>query len=152
MKILKPTDQKIYTKLSSSNVTEAELKISGWAVENNISFAAVDKLTDLLKTIDPDSELLSRITLGRTKATAVINGVMAEVQHDNLVEMMRKSNFSLIIDESTDIGAVKTLVMVIRMVEDDGDKLYRVNCFFFFLIPYSFCSLCLETFFGVRSD
>ncbi|XP_062533289.1 uncharacterized protein LOC134202271 [Armigeres subalbatus] len=115
---------------NSSKVTEAELKISGWAVENNISFAAVDKLTGLLKTLDPDSKVFSKLTLGRTKATAVVNGVIAEVQHEELVEMMKISKFSLIVDESTDIGAVKTLAMVIRMVEDNGNEVFRVRDYF----------------------
>lgn len=86
---------------------EAELKLSGWAVENNISFAAVDSLTKVLKSLDPDSKLLNSVKLGRTKTNAVVAGVIGETQHDELVERMKKVDFSLYIDEMTDLGTIK---------------------------------------------
>lgn len=52
--------------------TQAELRISAWAVENNVSFNSIDKLTDVLRTIDPNSKALNNIKLGRTKVTAVV--------------------------------------------------------------------------------
>nr|XP_029727988.1 uncharacterized protein LOC115266161 [Aedes albopictus] len=101
---------------------EAEIKLCAWAVENNVSFAAVDSLVSVLKTMDPDSAVFSKLKLGRTKAGAVVDGVLAPVQHDELVGKMRKQNFSLMIDESTDISTAKTLAMVVRLLEDDTDK------------------------------
>lgn len=112
-----------------NNVSEAEMKICGWAIENNISFNAVEKLTDVLKSLDLESKVFTKIKLGRTKVAAVVNGVFGEVQHEDLVQRMRSSNFSLLIDESTDIGAVKTLAIVIRILDDDGGETFKVSYF-----------------------
>nr|XP_029734554.1 uncharacterized protein LOC115269891 [Aedes albopictus] len=115
--------------------TQAELKISAWAVENNISFNSIDKLADVLRTIDPESKVLAKITLGRTKATAVVDGVIAEEQHDELKSKMRASNFSLIIDESTDIKATKTLAMVVRICGEDENGEIQVRDKFYSAVP-----------------
>lgn len=115
--------------------TQAELKISAWAVENNISFNSIDKLSDVLRTIDPESKVLAKITLGRTKATAVVDGVIAEEQHDELKSKMRASNFSLIIDESTDIKATKTLAMVVRICGEDENGEIQVRDQFYSAVP-----------------
>ncbi|XP_055590147.1 uncharacterized protein LOC129742291 [Uranotaenia lowii] len=96
-------------------VVEAELKIVAWAVENNISFSAVDKLMAVINQLDPGSVILQKMKLGRTKTTAVVEGVFAETQHAELVATMKRRNFSLLIDESTDLTNKKTLAMVVRI-------------------------------------
>ncbi|XP_055584769.1 uncharacterized protein LOC129737633 [Uranotaenia lowii] len=106
-------------------VMEAEL--CAWAVENNISFSAVDSLVEVLKTIDPDSSVLSKLKLGRTKAGAVVTGVMAEIQHEELVRKMQQDNFSIMIDESTDLSTAKTLAIVVRILDDNGTDLFKVS-------------------------
>lgn len=126
-KMISDADAKIEPLMTTELVSQAELKLCGWAVENNISFAATEKLANVLKTIDLDSKILPAIKLGRTKTAAVVTGVIAGVQHDSLVQRMRNSSFSLIIDESTDVGATKTLAMVVRMMEDDGAALFKVS-------------------------
>ncbi|XP_058828537.1 uncharacterized protein LOC131688348, partial [Topomyia yanbarensis] len=71
----------------------------------------------------PNSKVLAKLKLGRTKTTAIVGGVLAEEQHDELVSKMKERSFSLIVDESTDIKATKTLAMVVRIcnVGEKGD-------------------------------
>lgn len=61
-----------------------------------------------------DSTIAKNISLGRTKASAIISNVLGSTHDAELITLMKENKFSLLVDESTDIAAKKTLVMVIR--------------------------------------
>ncbi|XP_058454780.1 uncharacterized protein LOC131440055 [Malaya genurostris] len=133
IKVVYPKDQLIDTLMNPSiteQITEAELKICAWAAENNISFAAVEKLSDVIRSIDSKSEICSKLKLDRTKSSAIVKGVLAQEQHERLVTKMRNQNFSLIIDESTDISTNKTLAKVIRLMESKKEKFKAEDVFY----------------------
>jgi len=44
----------------------------------------------------------------QTKTTAVIQNVIGETYKEELSEMLKKQKFSILTDESTNIGSVKT--------------------------------------------
>lgn len=60
----------------------------------------------------------SQIRLGRTKATMVTKNVLGADEQAKTVRAMKENPFSLIIDESTDLGCIKSLAGVVRMVND----------------------------------
>ncbi|XP_058811207.1 uncharacterized protein LOC131676097 [Topomyia yanbarensis] len=111
------SESKIDDSSLQDNVNEAELKICAWALENNVPFTAVDKLTDLLRELTIDSKLLQKLKLGRTKTASVVESVIAATQHDELVEQMRSDIFSIIVDEFTDFSSNKTLAIVVRVMD-----------------------------------
>ncbi|CAG4953178.1 unnamed protein product [Parnassius apollo] len=50
----------------------------------------------------------------RTKCQAIINNILGEAEKQDLCAALKEQKFSVMIDESTDIGAVKTMCVVVR--------------------------------------
>lgn len=96
----------------------AEIKLAGFLAEHNIAMRSADHLVDVIKDIFKDSKTAQGLNLGRTKATAIAKHVNGESYFEDLSEIMKKKKFSVLIDESTDIGAVKTLCIVVRFFDD----------------------------------
>lgn len=92
----------------------AEIKLAGFFAEHNIPFLGADHLSDLLKEIFPDSEIAKCINVKRTKTTAIVKNVIGVSQKMELATKLKKQKFSLLTDESTDIGTVKTSCVVVR--------------------------------------
>ena len=130
MKTLVDEKKSIEKYVYPAKVMEAEVKLCSWAVENNISFAAVDSLVTVLNSIDPESAVFSKLKLGRTKVGAVVDGVLAKTQHDQLVQKMQDHNFSLSSYESTDISTSKTLAMVVRLMDNETGQFQVCDMFY----------------------
>lgn len=58
------------------------------------------------------------MSCSRTKATALIKNVIAEQSMQDIVKILQENKFSLIIDESTDLGCIKHLALVARYFKD----------------------------------
>lgn len=95
-------------------VSIAEIKLAGYIVEHNIPFLGADHLSDLMKEIFPDSEIAKSINIKRTKTTAIVKNVIGVSQKTELATKLRKQKCSILTDESTDIGNVKTSCVDIR--------------------------------------
>lgn len=95
-------------------VSIAEIKLAGYFAEHNIPFLGADHLSDLMKKIFPDSEIAKCINVKRTKTTAIVKNVIGKSQKIALATKLIKQKFSLLTDESTDIGTVKTSCVVVR--------------------------------------
>lgn len=88
-------------------VKNFEMRISMFFAEHNVAFQVVDHLIPLLKEIVPDSEILKKCRLGRTKCTKIIQNILAEEEKSKLISKLRKYNFSALVDGSTDISSKK---------------------------------------------
>jgi len=93
---------------------EIEIKIAAFVAEHNIPFNVSDHLTDLIKSIPSDGEVIKKISCDRTKCSAIVGNVLGLQAKQDLIEKMRNNFFSIIIDESTDTSDVKQLAIVIR--------------------------------------
>lgn len=96
----------------------AEVKLSGFLVEHNLSFRTMDHMTELLKDIFPDSKIAQQISLKRTKATAIATAVIGETEKEALAAKLKQSKFSAISDESTDISTQKSSCIVVRFYDE----------------------------------
>jgi len=70
----------------------------------------------MLKKCFPDSNIAKNLAMKRTKSTAIIKNVIGLSHKESLAVTLRKTKFSVLADESTDIGTVKTACVVIRLV------------------------------------
>lgn len=113
-------------------VKKAEIKLSGFLAEHNISFLSIDHLETLLKEIFPDSKICQKIKLKRTKATNIIKNVFAPVERGVLTNKLNNSKFSVMIDESTDIACISTMCIVVRFFDTD---LGKISTQFWDLLP-----------------
>jgi len=51
--------------------------------------------------------VVNAIKIGRAKCSTIVNNVFGTCSFNSLVKELQKSQFSLMIDESTDIGSIK---------------------------------------------
>jgi len=104
-------------------VKSAEIKLVAFIAEHNIPFLAMDHLSELIKNLDPDSEVLKNIQLKRTKTTSIMKNVIGRTHKEYLVDCLINSKFSILTDESTDISCVKQACIVVRYFNRDIGKI-----------------------------
>ncbi|CAH1099852.1 unnamed protein product [Psylliodes chrysocephalus] len=109
----------------------AEIKITGFLTEHNISFNSADHLTSLIKSYFPDSKIAQGMSLGRTKAAQISKNVIGACAEEEIISYLKCNKFSLIIDESTDISSVKTMCICVRFFHP---KVCRVQTLFWRLL------------------
>lgn len=114
-----------------SKTKELELLISSFIVEHNISFNSVDHLTEIIHVAAKSPEAAKKVSLKRTKCTAIVKNVLGKTSFEALLAKIRTEPFSLMVDESTDHGGVKSLAMVVKIF----DKNYCVKDEFLGLLP-----------------
>lgn len=86
-----------------------ELKIAT-CVACHTSINAVDHLCELIGSTSADSE----VKMHQTKCIGVINHAIAPCMFKDLISDIGDAQYSLVIEESTDITSVKQLCVVIR--------------------------------------
>ena len=64
--------------------------------------------------MDPKSAILKDLRLHRTKCSGIIKHILGPVLHDELLQDMKGSFFSLVIDESTDVSDCQCLGVMVR--------------------------------------
>lgn len=72
-----------------------------------------------MKNMFPDSEICKQTTCARTKCTSIINNVTGQYGLEQVVSCLQKNKFSLLVDESTDVSAVKHLAIVVRYLNGE---------------------------------
>eukprot|EP00102_Acyrthosiphon_pisum_P012777 XP_008182066.1 PREDICTED: uncharacterized protein LOC100575879 [Acyrthosiphon pisum] len=107
-------------------VSIAEIKLAAYFAEHNVPFLGADHLSELLTEVFPDSEIAKNINVKRTKTTAIIKNVIGSSQKLVLSEKLKKQKFSLMTDESTDIGTIKTSCVVARFYDESSEIIESV--------------------------
>jgi len=79
-------------------------------------------LTDVLKEAFLDSKIAEGLHLSRTKSTNIVKHVIGQNHKDELINDLKNTNFNIIIDESTDLGTVKTLCICVRYFDHKINK------------------------------
>ena len=102
--------------------TSFEIKMSTFFAEHNISLNSADHLIDLLKNSLPDSEILKNTYLKRTKTKQIIDKI-ASYEKSNVIEKLKNNQFSLIIDETTDIGTTKCCGIISKYFDKEINKI-----------------------------
>ncbi|XP_063931363.1 uncharacterized protein LOC135143427 [Zophobas morio] len=82
----------------------------------------VDHLVPLLKDIFGDSKILQDVRLARTKCSEVVNNVVSKHETNVLVKNLKNNNFSVLVDESTDISNHKNLCVLVKYCDNDDNK------------------------------
>jgi len=113
---------KISQKKDSLQQKEKELKMIAFIVEHNLPISIIDHLPAFIKSICPESKLIQNIHCGRTKANLILRDIFRQENIMVLSEQMKQNYFSLIIDETTDIGTQKSLVVCVRLVSASSVK------------------------------
>ena len=75
---------------------------------------ASDHFTKLLPKLCPDSKIARDFRCGRTKTTSILNEALAPDCTKKVVDMLNEQPYSIMVDEATDLGDVKTLLVMAR--------------------------------------
>lgn len=105
---LKTTESPLNVKIKS-----AEIALAAFFAEHNVALTTVEHFVPLLQQVVPDSKILAGITLGTTKCTEIIRNVLEPCETEELVEILKKSKFSILLDESTDISSKKLFCVLV---------------------------------------
>lgn len=101
------------------SVKNAELILATFFAEHNVALHTIDHLIPALKQAIPDSKILKDIRLSRTKCAKIISNVIGDIEKEKLVQVLKVTKFSVMIDESTDITNGKNLCVIVRYVDSD---------------------------------
>ncbi|XP_065582940.1 uncharacterized protein LOC136042021 [Artemia franciscana] len=96
------------------DVTNAEIRLSAWFASEDIPFIKANTLIPVLKACAPDSAVLKNFQMKQTKITGIVKNVLAPYEQSRLSHDLRKSFYSLVIDETTDRGTIKSLVIIVK--------------------------------------
>ncbi|XP_028982223.1 uncharacterized protein LOC114841408 [Diachasma alloeum] len=96
-----------------------EIKLTGFFADHDIAFNCMNHLIDALKDGAPDSKIMAKMNLKRTKATAIVRNVIGETESSETTQKLLKSKFSILTDESTDISCVKTSCVLVRYYDEE---------------------------------
>lgn len=107
-----------------NNVKTAELRIAAFAAERNIAFNVLDHLSQIISGSFTDSEIAKTFSASRTKTTALVKNVLGAYSFEKTIDILQSKTFSLIVDESTDKGTLKSLALVARVVDNGIDDIF----------------------------
>lgn len=99
---------------------DAEVKLVCYLCEHNLPMRLMDTLPQALATICSDSKIASNLRIERKKATKLALAKLAPFLKLKLVKQLRTRPFSIIIDETTDISIKKSLVIMVRLWDENG--------------------------------
>ena len=104
--------------IHASNVLSAEIKMTQFIAVHNLPFQAADHLSDLFKSIFPDSAIASDFACKRTKTKAIICDALDPHMKTAVVDIVKSTAYSLLCDESNDSGdSVKLLTILVRFFD-----------------------------------
>lgn len=104
-------------------VKRAEIKIATFIAEHNVAFQVVDHLIPLLKDICIKPEVVQDLSLARHKCASIVKNITAKRETEKIVEYLKISKFSILIDESTDISDTKLMCVLVRYVSPLNKKI-----------------------------
>lgn len=80
-----------YEKLETA-IKKAEIKIAGFFAEHDIAARGLDHLSEVLKDCFPDLKIAQKMTIKRTKGTAIIKNVIGESEKSQLAKKLMTQN------------------------------------------------------------
>ncbi|KAE8746828.1 hypothetical protein FOCC_FOCC006465, partial [Frankliniella occidentalis] len=110
-------------EIISEKVKKAEIGVAAFFTEHNVALQTSDHLIEMLKKHVTDSEIVKRMTLDHTKCTAIVKNVLRKTEKENLIAILKKVKFSILVDESTDAGQKKNMVILVRYTDPETGKI-----------------------------
>jgi hypothetical protein len=105
----------------SKSVVSAEIMMCQFIAMHNRPFQTADHLSDLFKSMCPDSKVASALSCKHNKTKAIICDAIDPHLKKPVLDVVRSSPFNLLCDESNERGdSVKLLTVLVRLFESDN--------------------------------
>lgn len=95
-------------------VLSAEMKWAAFLAEHDVPVNISENIQELFISMFPDSKIAQQFTCARTKATYLITDGFGYSVHSSLVDRLKETKFSILIDESNKIQGQKYLHILVR--------------------------------------
>ena len=111
-----------------NSVVDAELRWANFVAENHLPMALSDNFNKLVPAMFPDSAIAKEFRCARTKTSQLIHQALGDTLRENIVDKMKSTFFTLMIDESTDVSVIRQMVIMARVFNEDEVKtdLYKI--------------------------
>ena len=86
-------------------------------VQHNIPLAVADELTPLFHDIFPDSDIAKNYASKQTKTACIINGAIAPLYQQQLIESMKHDPYTIAIDGSSNNSIEKMNPLTVRIFD-----------------------------------
>lgn len=93
------------------------MHLAAFIAEHNLPYTVMEHLPNLIQKVCPDSKIALKLKCGRTKTESIVTNVIGAVGNNNVIELMKKNKFSIILDESTDRSTIKHMAVIARIVD-----------------------------------
>ena len=103
-------------------VIESELKVANFVARNNLPLSLMDGISENVADWFPDSKIAKDFSARRTKGSMMVENVIGKVNKEDLSTKLRSCNFTLLVDESTDISTTEKMAMVVIYFHDEIGK------------------------------
>ena len=103
----------------TNTAAKAEVLLAGFFAEHHVPHTHADHLIDVLKKAFPDSEIVKKCSLKKTKMSYLVHEGLAHHEEKSLIEICRSHKFSILIDESTDTSVTQVLAVVVRYFDEE---------------------------------
>lgn len=97
----------------------SELKLCAMVASDDLAFLKAESVVSKVEKIFDDSEKARVVTLDRKKISAIIRNVIAPEQKKRLTPILRDSEFSILIDESTNCADFSSIAILVRYADED---------------------------------
>lgn len=96
--------------------TNGVLRFGFFKAEHHIPLSTADHLVKVVAAVCPDSKIAAEMKGARTKMTAAIRTIAADM-HAELAQVMKTGFFTIIPDESMDVAVTEQIGIAVRVFE-----------------------------------
>ncbi|CAG9566208.1 unnamed protein product [Danaus chrysippus] len=111
LKLFLKTDQ---MTTQEEKVIAAEITKTYHSVKHYLSFDSLDCDTKLDHVLYNDSKIADKLTLGRTKASAIAHNVLGPASIQEAVEILQNETFYSVATDDSNHGAIKMFPLMVR--------------------------------------
>ena len=120
------------------DVKSAEIRMSAFIAEHNITIQVVDDLVSVFKKSFKDSRIVRDVTLGRTKCTQIITNCLGKEELQKLIDTSKSRKFFCVLAQFVSPYTKKVVTELLQPVELDATDCSAENV-------YAAFKLCLES-------
>lgn len=107
-----------------NKVKSAEIKLAVFYAEHNIAFEILQHMVPLLKEICINPQVVKDLSLSAKKCSKIITNVVARVEIEKTIQILKHQTFSILVDETTDISNDKLFCILVKYISPSTKKKY----------------------------
>jgi hypothetical protein len=108
-------------------IIAAEIELVFDGIDLNLSFRQISDFVKRRTESKNPKIMFKDIKIARTKVRGIVLNVIDNLERRNMVRLMQTKKWSLMVDEGTDRGKIKSLALIVRITDNGHIKDYFYN-------------------------